>query len=74
MNSLYKTPEEKVADIIAANASTDMRWAPTKSGTLALEACGLMHKLYLQERQATAIARLTIDRAMRSAARGVRKA
>jgi len=63
--SLYKTQQEKLADIITANANPLIIARCTSSdGEIALKVLGKPDLRTAKENQAAAISRLAIDRAM----------
>lgn len=62
--SLYKNNADRIADVLAANASTAIRFKPAKNGKMMLAATNKFERVVLKEEQAAAIARLTIDKAM----------
>lgn len=63
--SFYKTHQERLADIIAANANPlIIAWCSSSDGEMVLRVLGESDLLTAKENQAAAISRLAIDRAM----------
>jgi tryptophanyl-tRNA synthetase len=62
---LYKSEDERTADIMLANASTSFRFVPVGSDQLRFVETSGQEREVLKEQQVEAVARLTIDLAMK---------
>jgi len=63
--SLYQSKRERMADVIAANASPHIVWRKVADGGLKLESTTPIERQQLAEKAAEASARLAGDAALR---------